>query len=235
MFFKGSIGGLSPGARYGVTVSVEIATDTPGGCVGAGGPPGESVWIKAGATAVEPLAVRDGSYLRMNVDIGSQSAGGAQAVVLGNVANSRSCEQSLQWERKSLQGRSTPMPTSIPSDGRAWLLFGADSGFAGRTEVYFIRAAVTSRRCDASPPRTGANRLRPAPRRQWATLGRRVQRPNSSWTIDGRQEREATKVGVARADPVDAVLAHQHSRVHAVHPVAAQVGRFRQGPPLQRS
>ena len=143
MFFKGSIGGLSPGARYGVTVSVDIATATPAGCVGVGGAPGESVWIKAGATAVEPLPVRDGSYLRMNVDIGNQSNGGAQALVLGNVANSRSCEQPRQWEHKSFRDRSTPMPISIPSDGRAWLLFGVDSGFESRTEIYFTRAAVT--------------------------------------------------------------------------------------------
>ena len=72
MFFKGPIAGLSPGGRYIVTVSVEIATDTPAGCFGVGGAPGESVWIKAGATAIEPLAIRDGSYLRMNIDIGNQ-------------------------------------------------------------------------------------------------------------------------------------------------------------------
>ena len=143
MFFKGTIGGLAPGARYGVPVSVEIATDTPAGCVGVGGAPGESVWIKAGVTAVEPLPVRDGSYLRMNVDIGNQSAGGAQAVVLGNVANSRGCEQPRRWERKSLPGRPTPTPIAIPSNGQVWLLFGSDSGFESRTQIYFTRAAVT--------------------------------------------------------------------------------------------
>ena len=143
MFFKGPIGGLLPGARYNVTVSAEIATNTPAGCIGVGGPPGESVWIKAGATVVEPLPVSDGSYLRMNIDIGSQSADAGQAVVLGNIANSRNCEQSRQWERKSFQGRPTPVPISIPSNGQAWLLFGADSGFEARTEIYFTRAAVT--------------------------------------------------------------------------------------------
>ena len=143
MFFKGPVGGLPPGARYGVTTSIEIATDTPAGCVGVGGAPGESVWIKAGATAVEPLPVRDGAYLRMNVDVGNQSVGGEQAVVLGNVANGRSCEQPRQWERKSFHDRPAPMPISIPSDGRAWLLFGADSGFEARTAIYFTRAAVT--------------------------------------------------------------------------------------------
>ena len=141
MFFKGIVDGLSPDGSYAVTISVEVATDTPAGGVGVGGPPGESVWIKAGATAVEPLPVRDGSYLRMNVYIGRQSAGGAQTVVLGDIANSRSCEQSRRWEIKSFQGRSTPVPISIPSNGQAWLLFGAGSGFEARTGIYFTRAA----------------------------------------------------------------------------------------------
>ena len=88
------------------------------GCFGVGGAPGESVWIKAGATAIEPLAIRDSSYLRMNIDIGNQSGGGAHAVVLGDIANSRSCEQARQWERKAFEGRPTPTPISIPPSGR---------------------------------------------------------------------------------------------------------------------
>ena len=143
MFFKGPVVGLTPGARYTVDVSVEIASSTPVGCFGIGGPPGEAVWIKAGATAEEPLAVMDGSYLRMNIDIGNQSTSGIQAVVLGNIANSRQCEQPLRWEIKALGGKSTPAGISVPADGRVWLLIGADSGFEGKTEVYFTRASVT--------------------------------------------------------------------------------------------
>ena len=143
MFFKGPIDGLTPRASYAVEVSVEIATSTPSGCVGVGGAPGESVWIKAGVTAEEPLAVLDDSYLRMNIDIGSQSNSGTQAVVLGNVANSRSCEQSAEWELKALESKPIPAGISIPADGRAWLLIGADSGFESRTDVYFTRASVT--------------------------------------------------------------------------------------------
>ena len=143
MFFKGLIVGLSPGASYAAEVSVQIATSTPSGCFGVGGAPGESVWIKAGATAEEPGAVMDDSYLRMNIDIGSQSNSGTQAVVLGNVANSRSCEQSAEWELKDLDVQSTPARISTPADGRVWLLIGADSGFESRTDVYFTRASVT--------------------------------------------------------------------------------------------
>ena len=143
MFFKGPIEGLQPGARYTVAVRLEIATSVPAGCVGVGGAPGESVWIKAGVTAVEPLAVEDNSYLRMNVDVGNQSNGGTESVVLGNIANSRSCEEPRQWEMKSFRARSTPLPVSTAADGRAWLLFGADSGFEALAEVYFTQVSVT--------------------------------------------------------------------------------------------
>ena len=143
MFLKGPISGLRPGAVYMVTVSLEIATDTPAGCIGVGGAPGESVWVKAGVTGVEPRPVREGSYLRMNIDVGNQSRGGTQAVVLGNVANSRSCEQSRQWELKSFEDRPMPAPIQVPADGLVWLLFGTDSGFESRTEIYFTKASVT--------------------------------------------------------------------------------------------
>ena len=143
MFFKGQVGGLVPGVRYSATVSVEIATDTPSGCFGIGGAPGESVFVKAGASDVEPLPVLEGDYLRLNIDTGNQSQGGEQAVVLGNVANSRPCEQSPQWELKSFPAQSVPAPVTASGDGHVWLLFGTDSGFEGKTEIYYTRISVT--------------------------------------------------------------------------------------------
>ena len=141
MFFKGPVDGLAPG-HYQATVSLEIATDTPSGCVGIGGPPGESVAVKGSATEVEPVPVLEDSYLRMNIDVGNQSNSGTQAVVLGDIANSRACEESVRWEFKSFEGRSIPSPVSVSSDGRAWILFGTDSGFEGRTGIYFTRVTV---------------------------------------------------------------------------------------------
>lgn len=143
MFFRGPIVDLTPGASYAVEISADIATSVPFGCVGVGGSPGESVWIKAGATTEEPVAIVVGSYLRMNIDIGSQSNGGPRVAVLGDMANSRPCEQSRVWELKVLEGKSTPAGVTASAEGRAWLLLGVDSGFESRTDVYFTRASVT--------------------------------------------------------------------------------------------
>lgn len=142
MFYKGALDGLTPGARYTATVSVEIATDTPSGCIGVGGSPGESVWIKAGASAEEPVPVSDGDHLRMNVDVGNQSESGTQAVVLGTVANTRTCGDPPLWETKALAEQEVSAPLRVPPDGRAWLLIGADSGFESLTQIYFTRASV---------------------------------------------------------------------------------------------
>ncbi len=143
MFFKGSVGGLVPGARYAVTAGAEIATSVPAGCAGAGGPPGESVWIKVGASDIEPFPEHQDDWLRMNIDIGGQSHSGKNAQVLGNVANSRRCEQTRQWERKSFPAGAITSPVTASPDGRAWILLGVASGFESRTEIYFTQAWAT--------------------------------------------------------------------------------------------
>ncbi len=116
----------------------------------------------------------EGTHLRMNLDVGRQSNSGEAAVVLGNVANSRSCEEARAWELKSFPVRSLRTRVTASPSGRVWLLFGVDSGFEGRTEIYFTRAAVTfspaggeinglfGDQCRASSPQTTdfvANRL----------------------------------------------------------------------------
>ena len=97
---------------------------------GATGAIGLGRWNDAGLTSLQGP--------RVNVDIGNQFAGGAQAVVLGSVANSRGCEQSPRWERKSFQHRPVPEPITSASNGQLWLLL----GFEDRTAIYFTRACV---------------------------------------------------------------------------------------------
>jgi hypothetical protein len=143
MFYKGRIGGLEPGRTYRVSFAVEFATSVPQGCVGIGGSPGESVYVKAGASEVEPAAVNTGGYYRMNVDKGEQSNGGANAVVLGDVANSRPCGEAPQWELKNVSGGGG-VDVTADAEGSLWLFAGTDSGFEGATSIYYtsIRAIL---------------------------------------------------------------------------------------------
>jgi len=140
MYYKGQVD-LEPGTAYRVSFEVELATEAPSGCGGVGGSPGENVWVKAGASLVEPRAVLDGqAILRMDVDKGQQSSGGRNALVLGDVANSRPCEEPFRWELKSLSGGRLWIQTS--ESGRAWIFFGSDSGFESRTALYYTRLRV---------------------------------------------------------------------------------------------
>src|SRR5690606_37681963 len=59
MFLKKQITGLSPSTTYQIIYDIEIASQYPEEAPGAGGSPGGSVFIKAGATADEPSPVAE--------------------------------------------------------------------------------------------------------------------------------------------------------------------------------
>ena len=137
MYYKVEVA-LPADATYRVSFGVEIATNAPSDCLGVGGSPGESVTVKAGVSLVEPDRELDAAgYWRMNVDKGQQSQGGEDSVVVGDLANSRTCEAAPEWELKGLGGPSMMITTD--STGRAWLFVGTDSAFESRSAVYYTR------------------------------------------------------------------------------------------------
>ena len=138
MFLKRQVDGLRPDTTYAVSVSVDLATNVAAGLVGIGGSPGESVYVKAGASTVEPLAVEDeNGYLRMNIDKGNQSNGGQAMAVLGNVAHDE--VEDREYRIKTLDNTGLPLSVTTDSEGRAWLIVGTDSGFEGLTRLYYAR------------------------------------------------------------------------------------------------
>ena len=145
MFFKREARGLTRGARYRVTSEVRIATNVPRGCGGVGGSPGESVWLKAGASTSEPLTIVDGNgTLRLTVDNGNQAVGGADLVVLGTIENSRPCELSaLVWEMKTLKSQPGQSTVTASPDGTVWLAVGTDSGFEATTSLFYTAVSIT--------------------------------------------------------------------------------------------
>ena len=143
MFLKKPVTGLSNNRSYDVSFHIEFASAAPSNCVGIGGAPGESVWLKAGATTREPVAaLQDGGMIRLTAQKGNQSNGGADAVVVSDIANGIPCEQATG--RFVLLRRSTKLPTPVQSDGQGslWVFVGTDSGFEGTTEIYYAFIAV---------------------------------------------------------------------------------------------
>lgn len=153
MFYKHRYAGLIPGTRYIARFTAQIASDVPSGCAGIGGQPGEGVFVKAGASSAEPVAVDTGRYVMMNIDKGNQSQSGTNGVVIGNIATALQCDDtdSHRWQLKDLANSGESVSVQVPDDGFVWLFIGTDSGFEGTTEVFFTRFDVSF------TPATGAH------------------------------------------------------------------------------
>ena len=160
MFLKRQVDGLMPDTEYAVSVTVDLATNVAAGLVGIGGSPGESVFVKAGASRVEPVALEDGNrHLRMNIDKGNQSRGGESMVVLGNVAHPEVVN--TEYRVKTLDNADLPFMVSTDGEGRVWLIVGTDSGFEGLTSLYYARVSYTLD--PVKPPSDGESTPTPEP------------------------------------------------------------------------
>ena len=140
MFFKKQVDGLEADTEYRAVLSLDLATNVPEGLVGIGGSPGESVYVKAGASTFEPVAMEDeNGYFRMNIDKGNQSNGGRSMVVLGHVAHPEVTGE--EYRIKPLD--SSPVTVMADAAGKLWLIVGTDSGFEGLSTLYYARIVCT--------------------------------------------------------------------------------------------
>jgi hypothetical protein len=152
MFLKRGLGpddGLVTGQAYRLSFTIVFASNAPSGCFGIGGAPGESVFLKAGASPVEPEVFLDPDqyYYVMNVDKGAGNTGGGEAATLaGHIANGLPCEevdlQDPPYVSVERQHEHEYTVTAGP-EGQLWLLVGTDSGFEGLTGIYYQSIAVT--------------------------------------------------------------------------------------------
>lgn len=138
MFIARPVRGLLPETSYSITFELELLSNAPSGCVGIGGAPGESVFLKAGAAVQQPGPVMGSSgSLRLNVDKGEQATGGANAQVLGDIANGATDCDAPVYRRITRDNRANPFRITSDSQGELWLLVGTDSGFESTTALYY--------------------------------------------------------------------------------------------------
>ena len=99
--------------------------------------------MKAGASLEEPsLLVDDLGWFRLNLDKGNQASGGRDALVLGNAAKISTVFSDL-FALKSLATQDSLFEISTDDAGAVWLLVGTDSGFEGKTTLYYNRIVAT--------------------------------------------------------------------------------------------
>jgi hypothetical protein len=146
MFIWREVAGLAPNQRYRVEVDVTIATNIGRNCAGVGASPGEGVVIKAGASPARPATTLLNNRFAVNFekDRNPLPIGGDQVVTIGNFANSSENCSAGTYELKALSSTVTRsgFVTSNES-GRLWLVLGTDSGFEGRTEIYYLDGSAT--------------------------------------------------------------------------------------------
>lgn len=146
MFLKHRINDLEPETSYEIKFEVSFATNVPSDCVGVGGAPGESVTVHADASTTEPDRVvddsREGGFYRLNLaeDYEGEVQSWYRETEIGDVANSRDCEEEQEYEIKTVSGGEQTVTTS--EEGELWVLTGSRSGFEGATSLYYTEVKL---------------------------------------------------------------------------------------------
>jgi heat shock protein HslJ len=144
MFLKRQVDGLDPGAAYQATFRLVLANNVPEGMSGIGGSPGESVFVKVGATTVEPDIEEDADgWLRMNIDKGNQAQEGQDMINIGDLANPNIAPETAgAYELMGQNSSGRDFEVTADENGVVWFIVGTDSGFEGLTTLYYDTISV---------------------------------------------------------------------------------------------
>lgn len=139
MFMKTKLTALDANATYKINFTIEFASNAADGMIGAGGAPGESVTIKAGAVDYEPIVQEDeNGYIRMNINKGNQTGSGTNMIAIGDFSN----DSDEAVYRLKTVGNTTPFQARADENGTLWLIIGTDSGYEGTTTIYYNTVTV---------------------------------------------------------------------------------------------
>lgn len=130
----GRVEGLIPGKSYEVWFKTTFDSNAASGCLGTGGAPGESVFLKGNALAQSPETfVDDLNHVRTFFDHGP---------VISHIANGIDCEEE-RGEYVSLTRTGPTLKARVSKGGSLWLVLGTDSGFESTTALYYEKIEVT--------------------------------------------------------------------------------------------
>ncbi|GAB5553661.1 MAG: hypothetical protein Sapg2KO_32520 [Saprospiraceae bacterium] len=139
MFLSRKIEQLEPNQTYYALISVDLYSNVPAGLIGPGGSPGESVYLKAGMLDFQPTVSTESGFDYLNVDKGNQGQNGTEMINLGDIAH-HGTEQDYQLIQRN---HSKAIEFKSNSNGEAWVILGTDSGFLGKTTLYYNEVRIT--------------------------------------------------------------------------------------------
>jgi hypothetical protein len=143
LFIKRKITGLMPNTSYNLVFEVQLASNIAADSVNAGGYSGNSIFLKAGASGIEPKRVAHADKYVLNIDKGERNSAGDNAVVLGDISipSSSTDYQLISRSNASSVGHQ-PFIAQSNDAGEIWLVVGTDSGLTGITTVYYTKVNV---------------------------------------------------------------------------------------------
>ena len=139
MFIKKKVAGLKPNTEYILVFEVEFASNAEKNAVGVGGAAGESVYVKVGASGIEPRKIMEEGFYRLNIDKGNQSNSGSDMITIGNIAVD---SQVYNLVTQSNSNQNFQFRATSNGSGELWLIVGTDSGFEGTTTLYYTKVNV---------------------------------------------------------------------------------------------
>jgi hypothetical protein len=142
MFLKKKVTGLTPNTDYSLVFDIELASQYSTNSIGIGGSPGSSVYLKVGASAVEPVKVLKDGFYTINIDKGEQNNDGKDAIRIGDIGTGDSGEG---YKLITRTNQTTPLKARTNAQGELWLIVGTDSGFEGLTTLYYSKINVTTK------------------------------------------------------------------------------------------
>jgi hypothetical protein len=147
MFIKRKVSGLRRNTTYELLFNVRLASNAPTGETDTDVAPGESVYVKVGASTNEPeKELVDDNYYRLNLDKGNLAEGGENMVVVGHVGVAATTENYALIVRNNSTANSVYATTN--DRGELWLIIGTDSGFEGQTTLYYTQVDVLFNQVD---------------------------------------------------------------------------------------
>jgi hypothetical protein len=137
MYLKRKVEGLTPNTTYTLTFNVSLFSNGESGLAAST----ENVYLKVGATGIEPKSVIDKTQFVMNIDKGVQGESGDDMITIGNVATPSGTYS--QITRTNAANTTSPFQVKANSRGEIWLIVGTDSGSTGITTLYYSKVFVT--------------------------------------------------------------------------------------------
>lgn len=144
MFVKRKITGLRPNKTYSLLFNIKMASSAPTGI--ENGAPGENVFVKVGASLVEPKKELQTGVYRMNIDKGNLGVDGLDMITIGHIGVAATTTVYTIINRSNSSTNDFQITTD--ATGELWLVVGTDSGFEGTTSLYYTQIDVYANQLD---------------------------------------------------------------------------------------